>query len=92
MQPTQRCLRPRCASCRCDPSPLTPFCEWEAAHEWSWCYQPCQARQFSREEVAALFTRKRVAAVSDSHARNLFSEIASAVLGERGGGKALLPQ
>lgn len=69
---------------RCDPSPLTPFCEWEAAHEWSWCYQPCQARQFSREEVAALFTRKRVAAVSDSHARNLFSEIASAVLGERG--------
>ncbi|KAL4419292.1 hypothetical protein ABPG77_008342 [Micractinium sp. CCAP 211/92] len=69
---------------RCDPSPLTPFCEWETAHEWSWCYQPCQARQYSREQVSALFTRKRVAAVSDSHARNLFSELARAVLGDQG--------
>ncbi|KAL4424085.1 hypothetical protein ABPG75_001386 [Micractinium tetrahymenae] len=69
---------------RCDPSPLTAFCEWEAAHEWQWCYQPCQARQRSREEIAAFFTGKRVAAISDSHGRNLFSELASAVLGEEG--------
>lgn len=69
---------------RCNPSPLVPFCEWEAAHKWSWCYQPCQARQYSREEVAAFFVRKRVAAIGDSHGRNLFSELASAVLGEKG--------
>lgn len=74
---------------RCDPTPRTPLCDADAAHQWSWCHVPCQAKRYGGQEVTAFFTGKRVAVLGDSHARFFFAQLAQEVLGAKGAGPAL---
>lgn len=69
---------------RCDPAPRTPLCDADAAHQWTWCRPPCQARRYDPQGVAAFFTGRRVAVIGDSHGRFFFAQLAREVLGARG--------